>query len=146
MTTYLLDLNYTLIGNSRHGDRRPMLTRIREEQPRAWLVDLLRDQHVILVTARPQRWREATLDHLRNVTGWEPQAAYFNTHDEPPPAAKERVLITHILPHHPEAAATLLALESNPATRAMYARYAVRALPVPKEGEWTDLPLPLTTT
>lgn len=53
---YLVDLNYTLVGNSpKWGEPRitPFSRQIEQETYRQWLVDFLRDKHAILITARP---------------------------------------------------------------------------------------------
>jgi len=136
----LLDLNYTLVENSpeRGIDPPPMSARLKTEIYRPWLVKLVRSHRVILVTARPARWREATLARIRAQTGWCPQEAYFNDRNLPPPSWKELVLKAHLLTRFdPE---TMLALESNPKTRAMYERNGIRAVPVGDEP-WTRLPV-----
>lgn len=136
----LLDLNYTLVENSpeRGIDPPPMSARLKTEIYRPWLVKLVRSHRVILVTARPARWREQTLARIRAQTGWGPQEAYFNDRNLYPPAWKELVLKAHLLTRFdPE---TMLALESNPKTRAMYERNGIRAVPVGNEP-WTRLPV-----
>ena len=49
---YLVDLNYTLVGNSpKWGEPRitPFSRQIEQETYRQWLVDFLRDKYAILV-------------------------------------------------------------------------------------------------
>lgn len=136
----LLDLNYTLVENSpeRGTVAPPMSARLKEEIYRPWLVVLVRRHRVILVTARPARWREATLARIRAQTGWCPQEAYFNDRNLPPPSWKEWVLKARLLTRFD--AEEMLALESNPRTRAMYAQNGIRAVPVGNEP-WTRLPV-----
>jgi len=126
----LLDLNYTLIADnpvSRHI--RPIERRVEREQYRLDLVEALAGYRVFLLTARPERHKAATLAALgRRLPELVLEGAYFNTHDEDPPAAKRRMLETHILPAGIDPA-VCLAIESNPRTRAMYARYAIAARP-----------------
>ncbi len=136
----LLDLNYTLVANST-VKRRPFTRQIAGETYRPWLVALLRPERVILVTARPARYRAATLASLTAKTGWRPEAAFFNDLDLPPAALKRRVLLERILPRFSADPADYLAIESNPRTRAMYARLGVRALPVEEGRPWTHLPV-----
>ncbi len=135
----LLDLNYTLAENSpeRGTSPPPMTKRLEEETYRLWLVRLLRPHHVILVTARPERWREPTLERIKALTGWSPQEAFFNDRNLGPPAFKEHVLRAHLLPRFE--AEEMFAIESNPRTRAMYERYGVPAMPV-GERPWRRLP------
>ena len=122
----LLDLNWTLVENSAER-RTPFLDQIAGERYRGWLIDLVRPQVTILVTARPERYRQATLASLLAKTGWQPEDAAFNLHALPPPLAKERALAEAVWPRHGRDAG-YLAIESNPRTRAMYARHGIRAV------------------
>ena len=50
----LLDLNYTLVQNSTENRyTRPYKNKIRHEIYREWLIRLIEDYYVILITARP---------------------------------------------------------------------------------------------
>ena len=91
---YLVDLNYTLVGNSpKWGEPRitPFSRQIEQETYRQWLVDFLKDKYAILITARPARYREQTLERILSQTGWQPQEAYFAEISAPPPEIKENV-------------------------------------------------------
>ncbi len=120
--TILLDLNYTLVSNST-VKARPFWRQIEGETYSAELVQLLRDRDVILITARPARYEMVTLDSIQAKTGWVPGRAAFNHDNLPPPTTKERHLKGWILGEH--APDTLVGIESNPATRAMYARHGI---------------------
>ena len=77
---YLVDLNYTLVGNSpKWGESRitPFSRQIEQETYRQWVVDFLRDKYAILITARPIRYKEQTLARIFSQTNWQPQEAYF---------------------------------------------------------------------
>ena len=53
---YLLDLNYTLVGNqAATKPLRPFSRRLAAEEYRADLIEAIRGDHVILITARPDR-------------------------------------------------------------------------------------------
>ena len=135
---YLLDLNFTLVANSREK-RRPFSAQIEHERYREWLVELLRGECVLLMTARPDRYRGETLRSIEEKTKWKPTAAFFNTHDEPPPKAKQRILKAHVMPIYGKDN-DYFAIESNPATRAMYRSFGIRSVAI-KEGEtWKELP------
>jgi hypothetical protein len=121
----LLDLNYTLVANSTVKVQ-PFAKQIEQEIYRSELIDAIRDLCVILVTARPESHRSATLFSIKAKTGWQPHAAYFNTLAAPPALFKAYVLRKEILPNYPPS--DLLAIESNPATRRMYDTYRVRAV------------------
>jgi hypothetical protein len=121
----LLDLNYTLVA-----ERSPDASQAAETY-RRWLVPLLRDRYVILITARPHAQRESTLARIREQLGWVPDEAWFNERDLPPPACKRDILERHVLPKHgrPDTR-SYVALESNPRTAAMYAKLGIPGLRV----------------
>jgi len=122
---YLLDLNYTLVGNSEEK-RSPFIKQINYEQYRTELVEKLRGERVFLLTARPDAYREETLQSILLKTGWQPERAYFNTYGAPPPMAKEAMLLRIRQEFTNE---TFFGIESNPKTRAMYAKHGVPAEP-----------------
>lgn len=132
----LLDLNYTLVGNSVENKRtRPWEKKIRNEEYREWLLDLLRDEYVILITARPKYQKPLTMETITKKLGrWQPEEAYFNEIDQYPPACKERILKKYIFPKHGENA-HYFAIESNPSTKKMYTKYNIPAISVKDEVE-----------
>jgi hypothetical protein len=128
---YLLDLNYTLVANSPAPGTppmRPFIRQIEQEEYRQWLVDLLRPHRVILITARPNRYREATLARIAQKTGWSPMDADFAEISSRPHLIKEHLLKTRIFPKYGQGG--YFGLESNPHTRAMYARHGIGAVRV----------------
>lgn len=128
---YLVDLNYTLVGNSpKWGEPRitPFSRQIEQETYRRWLVDFLKDKYAILITARPARYREQTLERILSQTGWQPQEAYFAEISAPPPEIKEHLLLNYIFPKHGRNGDDFFGIESNPKTRDMYACYAIKSL------------------
>lgn len=132
----LLDLNYTLIAKSPPSGSPPprMEKRLRSEDYRQWLVELVLPHHVILITARPERWREATLVRINEVTGWQPDEAHFAPPGwRNPPVIKEHLLKRKIFPVYGEYAC-YIAIESNPRTREMYARFGFPRYWVTAEG------------
>lgn len=125
---YLVDLNYTLVGNSpKWGEPRitPFSRQIEQETYRQWLVDFLRDKYAILITARPNRYKEQTLARIFSQTNWQPQEAYFAEISAPPPEIKEDLLLRYIFPKHGKNGEDFFGIESNPKTRAMYGKYGV---------------------
>jgi hypothetical protein len=132
----LLDLNYTLVANSpAHGSKpERMEKRLPNEQYRQWLVEFVRPHTVVLITARPENWTVRTLDRIEQQTGWRPQAACFAPKGWwNPPAIKEHLLKKDLFPIHGENA-RYLAIESNPRTREMYAKFAIPCFWVTAEG------------
>lgn len=129
----LLDLNYTLVENADERSDLPFAERIGHQRYRQWLVELVRPLRVFILTARPHRYRELTLVSVEHYTGWKPERYYGNTEGEPPPIAKERMLTEHLLPEFGAASlaqpSPFLGIESNPRTRAMYARHLIPSLP-----------------
>lgn len=125
---YLVDLNYTLVGNSpKWGESRitPFSRQIEQETYRQWLVDFLRDKYAILITARPIRYKEQTLARIFSQTNWQPQEAYFAEISATPPEIKEDLLLRYIFPKHGRNGEDYFGIESNPKTRAMYKRYDI---------------------
>jgi len=147
----LLDLNYTLVANSpKHGTTpERMVKRLANEQYRQWLVKLVQPHTVILITARPETWLIRTLDRIAEQTGWRPQDACFAPRGWwNPPAIKEHLLHRDVFTQWGRNS-KYLAIESNPRTREMYARFGIPSLWVNSPGkslrnEWRlidDLPL-----
>lgn len=130
-TIALVDLNYTLVENSpKWGAPKiyPLIRQIEQETYRQWLVDFLRDKYAILITARPARYREQTLERILSQTGWQPQEAYFAEISATPPEIKEDLLLRYIFPKHGRNGKDYFGIESNPKTRAMYLRYSIESL------------------
>lgn len=128
---YLVDLNYTLVGNSpKWGEPRitPFSRQIEQETYRQWVVDFLRDKYAILITARPIRYKEQTLARIFSQTGWQPQEVYFAEISATPPEIKEDLLLRYIFPKHGRNGEDYFGIESNPKTRAMYLRYSIESL------------------
>ena len=125
---YLVDLNYTLVGNSpKWGEPRitPFSRQIEQETYRQWLVDFLRDKYAILITARPIRYKEQTLARIFSQTNWQPQEAYFAEISATPPEIKEDLLLRYVFPKHGRNGEDYFGIESNPKTRTMYLKYKV---------------------
>jgi hypothetical protein len=132
----LLDLNYTLVANSpRHGTTPAcMEKRLANEQYRQWLVELVRPHTVVLITARPETWMIKTLDRIEEQTGWRPQDACFAPRGWwNPPAIKQHFLHKRVFPIYGEHA-RYIAIESNPRSREMYARFSIPCFWVTQEG------------
>ena len=127
-TIALLDLNYTLVGNSpKWGQPRiyPFIRQIEQETYRDWLVDFLRDKYTILITARPNKYEDVSLERIKALTGWQPQEAYFAEISATPPEIKEHLLLNYIFPKHGNYGAEYFGIESNPKTRLMYEKYGI---------------------
>ena len=139
----LLDLNYTFVENQAEAAKlggEDFGRRLEFERYRRWLLDLVRDGHVILITARPERYRARTLARIDSLLGWKPDEAYFNTHDLMPAVSKERVLLETIFPKYgrPADGTRYVAVESNPRTAFMYAGYGIPALRVWDDWQYVD--------
>ena len=139
----LLDLNYTFVENQAETAKlggEDFGQRLRFERYRLWLLDLVRNGHVILITARPEKYRERTLARIDSLLGWRPDEAYFNEHDLPPAVCKQEVLLTRIFPRYgrPADGTRYYAVESNPRTAVMYAGYGIPALRVWDDWQYVD--------
>jgi hypothetical protein len=125
----LLDLNFTLVANSREF---PHL--IDREKYRGDLVDFIRDSYVILITVRRASLREATIERIASSLNWQPQEAWFNEGRLKAPECKRRVMVEHVMPKHGADPSGYVAIESNKDTRAMYAGLGIEAMPWQKFG------------
>lgn len=129
----LLDLNYTLVGNQRETRTlRPFRRRMEAEEYRTDLIEAIKDDYVIIVTARPDYQQKQTLENLYKKTGWKPAEVYFNDINAQPPVFKESALCRFIFPKYGRNCSTYYAVESNPKTREMYAKYGIEAQPYEK--------------
>ena len=126
----LLDLNYTLVRNQKETRLlRPFTRRMEAEEYRLDLIEAVRDDYVIIITARPDHQMLQTMENIKRKTGWQPQEWYFNDIDADPPAFKKSALQRFVFPRHGQRGALYYAVESNPRTRAMYARFGIEAKP-----------------
>ena len=124
----LLDLNYTLISNSwsiRH-DRLPQ--KIFKRKYEHELVDLIKDNYVILITASPYSTSYDSLRHIEENTDLKISESYWNF-GKRPPELKRYWLEKAVLPTHGRNPDKYLAIESNPKTREMYDKFGIEARP-----------------
>ena len=122
----LLDLNYTLISNSwkiRH-DKLP--GKILNRQYEHELVNKIKDNYVILITASPYYTSFDSLKHIEENTDLKIDESYWNF-GKRPPELKEYWLKKAVLPTHGDDPDKYLAIESNEDTREMYARHGIEA-------------------
>lgn len=123
-------MNFTLVGNQATTRMlRPFSRRMEAEEYRTDLIDAIRDDYVIIITARPDYQMRQTMENIRRKTGWQPNEWYFNDIDADPPTFKESALQRFVFPKHGADGATYYAVESNPRTRTMYHRYGIEAKP-----------------
>ena len=126
----LLDLNYTLVANQMETRYlRPFSRRMEGEEYRMDLLEAIKDDYVIIITARPQYQQAETMANVLKKTGWKPMDIYFNDIDAEPPVYKESALQRFIFPKYGADPSQFYAVESNPKTRAMYQRYGIQAEP-----------------
>lgn len=138
----LLDLNYTLVGNSiANKFTSPYQRKIKNEEYREWLVSIIRNEHVILITARPDYQKELTMQNIQEKLKWQPTESYYNELNQQPPECKERILNEYIFPKHGEEGDGVhyFGLESNPRTKKMYSKYQIPAVTVRNDKEDADL-------
>jgi hypothetical protein len=94
----------------------------------------VRSHPVVLISARPDRWLEATLERIEQETGWRPDAACFAPHGWwNPSAIKEHLLYRDVFPQWGRDA-KYLAIESNPRSRGMFAKFGILSLWVNQSG------------
>lgn len=67
----LLDLNYTLVSNQMETRMlRPFSRRMQGEEYRSDLLDAIKDDYVIIITARPNYQQKETMENVFKKTGW----------------------------------------------------------------------------
>ena len=129
----LLDLNFTLVSNSaKSRGRYP--SRIYTQEYEEDLIDLIKDNHVILITARREKFKDETLAHIKEQTGFVPNESYWNLDDHvrlklKPPEIKEYWMEKEVIPNHGDDMDKYLAIESNRDTRRMYHGLGIEARP-----------------
>lgn len=125
----LLDLNYTLVGNSKSIYPYTRES-IEAERYRLPLIQALRGEFVILITVRDRKWQELTLECIKKHTGWQPDDVWFAPHFEygGAPATKLKGLHSYVFPKYGNNPKDYLAVESNPKTRLMYNENGIRAI------------------
>ena len=124
----LQDLNVALSSNfSELSKNRPMSKFVQEvEEYRSWMIELLKHEYVILVTARSIMYEDMTLERIKSQTGWMPNDWCFNpwVEDEKaamrPHRAKARYLKEIIMPRYGNDPSLYFAIESNKFSRSMY--------------------------
>ena len=127
----LLDLNYTLISNSDEIWDYPLDKKIKSQQYEIDLINLIKENYVILITASPYERSYNILRDIKEKTGFEPDESYWNFHrfNRQAPKLKEYWMENEILPMHGDNPDQYLAIESNPKTRDMYDELGIEAKP-----------------
>ena len=124
----LLDLNYTLIANSKEIWNYPLDKKIASQKYEMKLIDLIKDNYVILITASPYKRSYKILRDIKEKTGFVPDESFWNFGKEPP-VLKKYWMEKEIIPQHGDDMEKYLAIESNPNTRRMYKKLGVEARP-----------------
>jgi len=124
----LLDLNYTLIANSKEIWNYPLEKKIKSQKYETELIELIKDNYVILITASPYKRSHKILRDIKEKTGFEPDESYWNFGGQPP-QIKKYWMENEVIPQHGEDTDKYLAIESNPATRRMYKKLGIEARP-----------------
>lgn len=124
----LLDLNYTLIANSWAIRYEKLPEKITKRKYEHKLVDLIKDNYVILITASPDYTADDSLKHIEENTDLKIAESYWNF-GKRPHELKKYWLEKEILPKHGNNPNKYLAIESNPKTREMYNGFRIKARP-----------------
>lgn len=124
----LLDLNYTLISNSWAIRFERLPGKIEKRQYEHELVELIKDNYVILITASPYYTSFDSLKHIEENTDLKIAESYWNF-GKRPPELKRYWLEKAVLPTHGDDPEKYLAIESNEDTREMYKRFGIEARP-----------------
>lgn len=116
---FLMDLNVALSASFAEMKHHSFIEFITSEETcQLWLIDLLREEYVIVITARDIKWKEQTLKRIFEGSGWNPQEALFNDtgiSGQKAPEIKKAAMEKYLLPTHGEGA-NYLAIESKAST------------------------------
>ena len=107
------------------------------------MVDLLRPEYVILITARDKKWAQPTLKRIWDTTKWSPNHAMFNDtgiSGSEAPLVKKKQVLEKVFPQYGDNPAQYFAIESNMRTREMYTGLGVNVFDCEREGSWENLP------
>ena len=124
----LLDLNYTLIANSKEIKYLSLDEKIKSQRYETDLINLIKDNYVILITASPYKRSFSILSDIKDKTGFDVDESYWNFGLQPP-KLKKYWMENAVLLKHGEDMDKYLAIESNPATRRMYDKLGIEARP-----------------
>lgn len=124
----LLDLNYTLIANSKDIRTLPLEEKIAKQEYENDLINLIEDNYVILITASPYKRSHKILRDIKTKTDFIPDESYWNFGGQPP-QVKKYWMENEVIPKHGDDMDKYLAIESNPATRRMYKKLGIEARP-----------------
>ena len=124
----LLDLNYTLIANSWQIRYDKLPQKIYNRKYEHDLINLIKDNYVILITASPYYTSFDSLKHIMENTNLKIDESYWNF-GKRPPELKKYWLKKAVIPTHGNDPEKYLAIESNPKTRKMYAEFGIEARP-----------------
>ncbi|WP_405306247.1 exodeoxyribonuclease III [Methanobrevibacter sp.] len=124
----LLDLNYTLIANSKEIFNYPLEKKIKSQKYEMDLIELIKDNYVILITASPYKRSHKILRDIKEKTGFQPDESYWNFGGQPP-QVKKYWMENEVIPQHGDEVEKYLAIESNPNTRRMYKKLGIEARP-----------------
>lgn len=124
----LLDLNYTLISNSWNIRFDKLPQKIYNRKYEHDLVELIKDNYVILITASPYETSFDSLKHIEENTQLKIKESYWNFNKRPH-VLKKYWMEKAVLPTHGYDTSKYLAIESNKNTRAMYKNLGIEARP-----------------
>tara|TARA_B100000579_G_scaffold56582_1_gene40295 strand:- start:2589 stop:3080 length:492 start_codon:yes stop_codon:yes gene_type:complete len=146
----LQDLNVALSSNFREIKSFSTLEEFicQHEKYREWLIELLREEFVILCTARSKDFQEITLSRIYSETGWKPNACFFNDLIKSEknlysaPAAKREYLLNRIFPKYGSDPSLYFAIESNYKTRDMYDSLGIYSIDANRDDSrpWKSIP------
>lgn len=142
----LMDLNVALSSNFNEMRNYSFEDFVNNhENYHKWMVELLRAEQVILITARNIKWAIPTLKRIDEQTKWQPQVALFNDtgiDGQDAPAIKEHQMLNRVFKKYGDNPAQYHAIESNANTRAMYRRLGIESVHDCARGKnrWFRLP------
>lgn len=142
----LMDLNVALSSNFSEMRNHGFADFVdNHERYHKWMVELLRPEFVVLITARNIKWAIPTLKRIADETDWQPDVALFNDtgiDGQDAPAIKEHQMLNRVFKKYGDDTSIYHAIDSNANTRAMYSRLGIESVHDCARGKnrWFRLP------
>ena len=124
----LLDLNYTLISNSKGIFNSTIEEKIKSHKYDMDLIELIKDNYVILISSSPYKRSCKILSDLKEKTGFVPNESYWNFGLKPP-ELKDYWMKEAIFKKHGSNLDQYLAIDCNTKTCSMYKDFGIEARP-----------------
>ena len=105
------------------------MEKIKSQKYEIDLINLIKDNYVILITASPYKWSYKILRDIKEKTGFKPDESFWNFGNRQPHLLKKYWMEEEVMPQHGGDGDKYVAIESNENTRRMYRKLGIEARP-----------------